>query len=153
MKESFKNNKKPILIIAVLLVLIAGVVGVNAATSDPGSDSDPLVTKSYVDSAISNALSSVGTGSAGNSGYEVIQVEAGKQIIATGCTEMILRSGSAKAIDNGVNGVSDMTQGIDLLKNYTVYQNHLLLVPRDDGRGIRTTSECFVMIRGPYVIQ
>lgn len=150
----FKGNRKAILTIAVLIVLIAGVAAVNAATTEPGSDSDPIVTKSYVDSAISSALANNNDNSGSSSAsYEVVHVDAGKKVIATGATEMILRSGTAQAIDNGSDGVSDMTSGIDLMKNYTVRTNHLLLIPRDDGRGIRTTSECYVMVRGPYEIQ
>ncbi len=152
--EFLKGSKKLILTVAVLVAVVAGAVAVTAATAEPGSDSDPVVTKSYVDSAIADALSGIGTGSGTSTGsYEVVHVEAGKDVIATGSTEMILRSGSAKAVTNGTDGVSDMTSGIDLQKNYTIHANHLLLVPRDDGRGIHTQTECYLMIRGPYVIQ
>lgn len=151
--EFRKGGRKIVLTAAVLIAVVAGVLVVTAATTEPGSDSDPVVTKSYVDSAIADALADVGTGSGSSSSYEVVRVDAGKDVIATGSTEMILRSGTAKAIDNGSDGVSDMTSGIDLKTNYTVHANHLLLIPRDDGRGIRTQTECYLMIRGPYEIQ
>ncbi len=152
LSDFFRNSKKLVLTIAVLIAVIAGAVAVSAATASPGSDSDPVVTKSYVDSAIADALASAGAGSSSSS-YEVVRVDAGKNVIATGSTEMILRSGSANVIDNGSDGVSDMTSGIDMKMNYTVHQNHLLLIPRDDGRGIKTKTECYLMIRGPYEIQ
>ncbi len=152
-QKFLKSNRKAILTITVLIILIVGVAAVNAATTDPGSDSDPIVTKSYVDSAIASALANSSSSGGSSAGYEVVHVDAGKSVIATGATEMILRSGTAQAIDNGSDGVSDMTSGIDLMKNYTVRTNHLLLVPRDDGRGIKTTSECYIMIRGSYEVQ
>jgi hypothetical protein len=68
-------------------------------------------------------------------------------------TEIILRSGEATAIDNGANGVSDITAGKDLMTGQSVGQNHLLLVPKDDGRGIQATTDLFVMVRGAYSIQ
>ena len=151
--EFRKGGKKLVLTAAVLITVVAGALVVTAATTEPGSSSDPVVTKSYVDSAIADALADAGTGSGSSSSYEVVHVEAGKNVIATGATEMILRSGSAKAISNGSDGISDMTSGIDLQMNYTIHANHLLLVPRDDGRGIRTQTECYLMIRGPYEIQ
>ncbi len=154
MKEhgSFKGKRKFIVAAVLLLTLIVGAAAVTAASSEPGSESDPIVTKSYVDSAIASALGSQPASGSSDS-YEVVFVEAGKKVIAKGCTEMILRSGEAAAIDNGANGVSDMTSGTDLKMNYTVRANHLLLVPRDDGRGIRTKTDCYIMIRGPYEIK
>ncbi len=68
-------------------------------------------------------------------------------------TEIILRSGEATAIDNGANGVSDITEGKDLMTGHSIGQNHLLLIPKDDGRGLQAITDLFVMIRGPYSVQ
>ena len=56
-------------------------------------------------------------------------------------------------VDNGANGVSDLTSGIDLMTGMQVETNHLLLVPRDDGRGILVSTEAWVMVRGDYIIE
>lgn len=111
------------------------------------------MTKSYVDSAIANALGSGTSSPSGDNSYEVVFAEAGQRIIATGSAEMILRSGNALVVAPGTDGVSDMTRGLDMKNNYTVYTNHLMLIPRDDGRGIRMQTDGYVMVRGSYEIQ
>lgn len=104
----------------------------------PGSSDDPLVSKSYVDAALS---------------YEVVHAQAGQSIIGGAGTEIVLRSGEATAIDNGANGVSDMTSGTDLMSGTVVQANHLLLTPRSDGRGIYMKTEGYIMVRGEYTIK
>jgi hypothetical protein len=63
-----------------------------------------------------------------------------------------LRSGEATAIDNGYNGVANLTAGMDMMTGNNIELNHLLLVPRADGRGILATTEAWVMVRGSYSI-
>lgn len=92
-------------------------------------------------------------GGTASSTYSVVQANAGQKVLGKGGTEIILRSGEATAIDNGANGVSDITAGQDLMTGQRVGLNHLLLVPKDDGRGIHALTEVFVMVRGPYTIQ
>jgi len=103
-----------------------------------GSAENPLVTKNYVDS---------------KTAYQTVHVFAGQKVIGKGGTEIILRSGEATAIDNGANGVSDITSGVDLMTGMQVGLNHLLLVPRDDGRGIALSTEGWVMVRGDFTIE
>lgn len=47
-------------------LLVGSAISTDAAGSQPGSDSDPLVTKSYVDERIAELEAMVGTGSAGS---------------------------------------------------------------------------------------
>ena len=63
-----KKDKKGIIAVCVFLCMLIGAVAVYA--SSPGSDADPVVTKSYVDSAVKNAIS-------GASGSSNTQVSAG----------------------------------------------------------------------------
>lgn len=139
--------------IAAGLVIIFSVFAMTAAAvaaaGTPGSENDPVVTKSYVDSQIAQ-LKSGGT-AAGS--YTIVEVKVGQKLFGKEGTEMILRSGEATAIDNGANGVSDITAGKDLMTGQAVGLNHLLLVPRDDGRGIQAITDLFVMVRGAYSIQ
>ena len=131
--------KRKSLIITMVIVLVFSAGFAFAAFADgPGSGTDPLVSKSYVDAKTS---------------YTPIQVTAGKQLIGKEGTEVILRSGEATAIDNGANGVSDITAGTDLMTGMQVGMNHLLLVPRDDGRGIYAVTDIWVMVRGDYIIK
>lgn len=129
---------KKIIGIVVASVLILGLGLAFGAVSNPGSETDPVVTKSYVDTKVS---------------YQPLRLEAGQKLIGDEGTEMILRSGEATAVDNGANGVSDITAGKDLMTGNIVTANHLLLIPRKDGRGIVVSTEAWIMIRGNYTIQ
>lgn len=135
--------------LVIIFSVFAVTIAAAAAADTPGSEGDPVVTKSYVDSQIAQ-LKSSGTVS---DTYIVIEVKAGQKVFGKSGTEIILRSGEATAIDNGANGISDITAGKDLMTGQIVGQNHLLLVPKDDGRGIQAITDLFVMVRGPYSIQ
>ena len=133
--------KRRTLIITLVVTIVLGAAFTFMAfgtTNEPGSSNDPLVSKSYVDSKVS---------------YTPIEVKMGQKLIGKEGTEIILRSGIATAIDNGANGVSDITGGTDLMTGANVGLNHLLLIPRDDGRGITAVTDIWVMIRGEYTIQ
>ncbi len=84
--------------------------------------------------------------------YEVVCLKQGQSI--TGSCELILRSGTATALCPGANGISDLTAGADLPGGTAITANHLLIVPRDDGRGLTVTSaEAYIMVRGSYTIK
>jgi len=125
----------------VLAGVLAGWFGKGLAAGEPvlpGSEQDPLVSRSYVDAKLKMA---------------VVEVPAGKQLIGFGGTEIIVRSGSATAIDSELGGLSDVTAGKDLRRGEQAPVNHLLIVPRDDGRGIQAVTPLFVMVRGNYKLQ
>jgi Asp-tRNA(Asn)/Glu-tRNA(Gln) amidotransferase C subunit len=88
--------------------------------------------------------------------FEVIELKDGDRIIAGASTEIILRSGRARAISSVAGGLINVTsesQG-NLVSPSDVPLNHLLIIPRADGRGIRITSEnAWVMIKGNYEIR
>ena len=130
--------KRRNVIIIICLVLVLGVSCAVAAGSTPGSDGDPLVSQSYVDAKTT---------------YTPIQLTAGQSLIGKEGTEIILRSGEATAIGNTENGISDVTGGADLMTGTPVQLNHLLLTPRDDGRGIKAVTDIWVMVRGEYVVK
>lgn len=142
------NKRKLYTILLSVTVLIAATAAVGAETYEPGSENDPVVTKSYVDSKIA-AISSDGEGSV----FQPVSLDAGDKLIGGEGTEIILRSGEAKAITNGTNGISDLTSGKDLSQGAAISQNHLLLVPRADGRGISAVTGTWVLIKGSYTIQ
>lgn len=119
------------------------------AESGPGSAADPLVTKSYVDERFEALAGEPGQSMT----FQVIVVEAGQSLYGKEGTELILRGGQATAIDNGVDGLSDLTSGRDIRQGTTISHNHLLLVPRDDGRGIACVKKSWVMVKGAYTIR
>lgn len=120
-----------------LIVTAMSLIIAFGDTSVPGSTEDPVVTKSYVDSKLA---------------YAVLHLLEGQALIGGEGTEIIVRSGEVKAIDNGIDGISDITAAMDLKSGTICKANHLLLVPRNDGRGITAVTEAYIMIRGPYTL-
>lgn len=141
--------KKVVTAAAVLMIMFSLTTQIGAQSSTPGSEGDPVVTKSYVDSQIAQLKN----GEGGGSTYQAVQLTAGQKLLGNEGTELILRSGEATIVANGENGVSDVTGAMDLLTGQEVAQNHLLLIPRSDGRGILAATEVWIMIRGTYSIQ
>ncbi|MCR4804363.1 MAG: hypothetical protein K5981_01740 [Clostridia bacterium] len=173
-----RNRKSIIILVAAALILAASfhafVFGDNIV---PGTASDPVVSKSYMDAqikvlqdqitALTEQLSKVQSGQGSQGGqsgsqtpapsgdapvFEVVRVESGQSIIAGASAEIILRSGTAIAIASESGGVSDVTGGTDLPTGTAVTKNHLLIIPADDGRGITCTSMCYVMVKGSYTL-
>lgn len=142
------KKKRLIITTAAVIAVIAActAIGAWADSLEPGSSDDPVVTKSYVDNKIAQA-------GAGSSTFTALELKAGQKFIGEEGTEVILRSGEATAIGNGQNGVSDLTGGADLSTGQAVAVNHLLLIPRADGRGITALTDGWVMVRGGYTIQ
>ena len=84
-------------------------------------------------------------------GYETINLKKGQRIVGT--CEVILRSGKAVTVCPGENGISDLTAGTDVLSGKSVVQNHIMAIPRDDGRAIEATTGAYFMIRGSWRIK
>lgn len=157
-----------------LTTLVGGVMVIGSilntpadgAGTTPGTTDDPVVTKSYVDQQIQQALNGGGGGntnptnptqpSQGADEVKNVALKPGKILIADAGTEFIVRSGNAVIYTEVASGVADLTDGKDLLNGETAPKNHLLSFPRD-GRGIQVkegqTSNLIVMVRGGYTIK
>ncbi len=85
--------------------------------------------------------------------FIVVEIKNGGVLEGKEGTEMILRAGSATAIASKDGGVTDLTAGADLKEGTKITKNHLLIIPRDDGRGIRCTGLCYVMVKGDYELK
>lgn len=162
--------------IATAVVLIGGSVWAGSllnmqaegAGTTPGTADDPVVTKSYVDQAIQQALgggvssspSAPSTGDTGSSSssdeIKIVEVKPGKILIASAGAEFIVRAGKAVVYSADANGVADLTDGKDIPNGGSVTNNHLLSFPRE-GRGIQVqegdTHNLTVMVRGGYQIK
>lgn len=150
--------------IGIGLSAIVILLGATRVFSEPGSESDPLVTLSYVEKKIEQLkyyvdteLGKKNTGNETTGSWAVVEVPAGKSLICKDGTEIILRSGEARAIAivvNGVmNGLTDITIGKDLAMEENIIANHLLIIPRDDGRGARALTNSFFLVKGDYEIR
>lgn len=157
------NKRKRTIIAAIGAFVIIGAIGwyqsANADTSMPGGTTDPIVTKSYVDKKFAELQGQTGTGTgepAANSELEVVTLPFGSKLIVDSGGEIIVRTGKAIAYSEDANGLSDMTDGLDIAPGKAVKTNHLILFPRG-GRGVeadpKQTKGLIVLVRGAYTIQ
>jgi hypothetical protein len=131
-------KKRALIMVGTLcLLLVAG-----AFAAEPGTEGDPLVTRSYIESVVYPQMK-----------FSVVDVPAGKSVILNSGTELILRMGNCSVIGTQKGGLSDVTMGFDLANGTNVQGNHLLIAPLDDGRGVTTSTDCIFMIKGNYTIK
>jgi len=146
--------EKLFLFIAAIAVFSFFAINASANVPEPGSEGDPIVTKSYVDKVFNNLKEYIDAKSGGSISFEIVYLERGQLLIGDKSTEIILRSGIASAVDSEMGGLADVTAGKDIRNGEMVSQNHLLIVPRDDGRGIKAENDHVVlMVKGGYSIK
>lgn len=123
-------------VIVALAALASGVwLGrVTAQTPEPGSSADPLVSRSYVDQLTL---------------FRVVSVPAGQAIIGEGGTEIVLRGGKATAIVSQQGGLLNVSAGTDMQQGEEIPPNHLIIIPRSDGRGFVAVTDLVLMVKGP----
>jgi len=154
-----------------MVIGLAAVSLVQAVAAEPGSESDPIVSKSYVDAKVDELTNrivqlveeinrleeTIMKMPAGSGKFEVIELKKGQKLIAGASAEIIVRSGKATAIE-GKNGdsLADITsdQSLEYKTGDVIPNNHLILVSRDDGRGIKAESDkVFLLFKGEYTIE
>ncbi|TEB04281.1 hypothetical protein Psch_04006 [Pelotomaculum schinkii] len=127
-----------VVVVTVALVLALWGFTAFAGDADPGGSGDPLVTQSYVDQYVQ---------------WKVADLKAGQVLKGKAGTELLVRRGQAVVVDSSGNGIPDVTAGVDIAANDKVALNHLLIIPREDGRGIKAIDFAVVMYRGGASIQ
>lgn len=153
------------IIIFTLILAVAFTAVIYAA---PGDSSDPIVVLSYLNDRIKGLISEykldkiqdlqekvdkLASGSIGSStALEVVEIYAGEKLIAGAGTELILRGGKAYVIGSELGGIANVTAGRDFASGAEFVANHLMIVPRDDGRGAYTNNYAIFMVRGKYQI-
>jgi len=178
LERTGKVHKITIIAFIVMVILLVHMVQIVSAV--PEIDEDPLVLKSYVDAEnfklneeikrlndIINELNvkadnlvvkSEGLAAkleelSASREFEAIEVKAGSKIILGASAEIVLRSGKASAVAGTYGGLADLAAGLDLQTGDSVSPNHLLLIARDDGRGIVAETDIWVLIKGKYTIE
>ncbi len=151
-----KHRRKTFLgVLFLLIALVSMVFTIGAA----GSDTDPLISKSYLDTKMNELKSYIDSKTSSNSGsastFTPILVPAKATLLGGEGTELILRSGAATAIEFDKNGIADVTAGKDLRQGIAVPKNHLILIPKEDGRGIKISNseDAWVMVKGTYTVK
>ena len=87
--------------------------------------------------------------------YTVLHVMQGAVVNASAACDIMLRAGEAEAVvpESSQGNLSDYTVGSEIADGQTIPLNHMILIARGDGRGIRvTSSEAYIMIRGEYTV-
>lgn len=161
-----------------MMIAVTNIRGLSANESTPGTSSDPVVTKGYVDrliqqlpihekvaaqeeiigllnsqlNALKKEVQSLEGGASGDNTYTLVDVNPGEALIGKQGTEIILRAGEGTAIISEQGGLQDVTQGTDITSGF-IPKYHLLITPRDDQRGVLVTKKATFMVRGGYTLE
>jgi hypothetical protein len=142
------------------IVMFGGVMAGSAGTAAPGSQDDPLVTRSFVLEQIEKALSDYKNEDTGSEvpdyfKWQVAELAPGQQFEGMAGTEFIVRAGNAALVDPPGSGVPDITSGTNVRAGKSLALDHQLIIPRSDGRGFICLpgKNVIVMYRGEAVIK
>ncbi len=161
-----------------ILSLISFVLFSSLAVFTFSDSEDPLISKSYLDKKMQelrtdiirqvggkkesnkdsddividsgNSSYNSGESESSSSKFVVLHFDKGQKVVLGASTELILRSGKCKLLDPTTNGIPDLTNGSNISLGQVIPLNHLLLSPRDDGRGIECQTETWLLIKGSY---
>ena len=153
-----------------LFTLILSIIFTAVIYAAPGDSNDPIVVLSYLNDRIKALINDykledivnlqkkvddlAKTGGSGGSTatLEVVEIRAGEKLIAGAGAELILRGGKAFVIGSEMGGIANVTSGKDFVSGMEFVANHLMIVPRGDGRGAYTNDYAIFMVRGTYEI-
>lgn len=154
-----------------LFVIVFAILLSTAIFAAPGDSNDPIVVLSYLNQRLSSLISEYkldkistaldkinsmeeqpSSTESGSRAFEIVKINSGEKLIAESGTELILRGGEAYIIGSELGGITDVTAGYDFTNNMKVKDNHLLIIPRSDGRGVYTKDSALFMVRGAYKI-
>lgn len=147
MRGNMKRERYKTSILLVLALALVGILCYRAGRADgagsgvPGSVSDPLITKSYLE----ERLSQVGGGRAAY--FSKVTLARGEQLTLYAGSELMLYAGSAAVV--GADGLVNLTTGELFKRGNSVVRYHLYLAP-EDGCGISADGSVTVYVRGDY---
>ena len=120
-----------------------------------GSDLDAKISE-IIDEELASytpASSSPSSGGASAESFILVNVRKNQRIIGGEGTEFVVRSGQGVIIATEYGGIAALTAGYDLTNGIAVPLNHHLLVPRNDSRGIKFSTNAIVLIKGTYTVK
>lgn len=160
------KNKKVLYVLAGILILAVGV-GVGAyAASAFGTQSDPLISKSYLDDVLTPQLQADfesqidestqqleqeinGVESSISGNFSTVTLTAGQVLEGSVGCEIVLRLGSAAAY--GTTGLTDLTSGAVVSNGSSVTANHLCVVSAAN-EGVKASGSVTLLVRGTFSI-
>ena len=143
------------LVIVLTLAVVAGATVY--AVSNYGSQSDPLITKSYLDKVLQPKLEAelntqLKTAEEQLRGstpgeFTELSLSSGQTLRCNAGGELLLRSGSAKALCS----LADTTAGSSVAEGSSLTANHLYMCAEDSG-GLSASGSVTVLVSGSYSI-
>ncbi len=166
--------------IAVLL-MAATLFGVAALAEGEGTQSDPLVTLSYIDRVFTDAvlklfqdklelraaelenglnakISAIEQAYGGaskiveRSTYKVVSLSDGQTLVCQRGAELLLRVGGAYVVASDSPGLVDTSSTENLENGKALVKNHMYMVTINN-HGIRASGSVKVVVRGDYAIK
>jgi hypothetical protein len=153
-----KNRIFVAMAVSFVILLLGSALAAAAVTGEPGSADDPLVTRSYLESQL-KALSGGSNDGATDapvekySRWQVMDLAPGQRLEAKAGTELIVRAGQTVVLDPSGSGIPDVTAGTNITVGKVIALDHLLIIPRTDGRGINARSKTIVMYKGEVEVK
>ena len=114
-------------------LLFCSGMQVGAATNEPGSAGDPLITLSYLEQRLEQNGSS----------YKCITLKKGEFLSAAQGAQIILYTGTAAVLENLI----DITEGKTAAGGAMAEKYHLYLAPAD-GSGFTAQTTCVIFLSG-----
>lgn len=179
MSKGRKNRWFTALTASVLSITCLGVFVV--ASSTVGGESDPLITKSYLEEQVTPALRNEVNATAeaemdeklvelnqelealrqqvsqtmvgGTGQYEVVSLDKGDSITLNVGTQVLLRSGVARATSTDNPSFVNLTQGSTINTGSNLTANHLYLASATGRSILATSDDTVLMVYGGYVLQ
>lgn len=163
---------KRILRTIISLTMLSAVLLICVAADDLySSKDDPLISLSYANDVLgpqimTEVLKKIDADyvkkselePSDQSGYTLLTLSQGQTIMAKGVLEIIPVEGEAEAVITSASNISDgagiidTTSGSVVTNGETLSGNHLLVIPKADGRGLRAVSQLQILVRGEYNI-
>lgn len=130
-----KKNKFLLIGAAVLTgtLLFCSGMQVGAATNEPGSVGDPLITLSYLEQRLEQT---------GN-GYQCLTLKKGENLSVSQGSQIILYTGTASVLENLI----DTTVGSLVSGGTKAEKYHAYLAPAD-GSGFTAQTTCVIFLSG-----
>ena len=148
-----RQRKRTFIALAALVLVLAAVVTAYAVSSY-GTQSDPLITKSYLDEVLQPQLLEEFDGMLSDGAdFRVVTLQNGQTLSAEVGCEVMLRIGSASASGPDSPVLVDTTSGTTLENGGAMEKNHLYMITIVSN-GLKATADgTKVLVSGSYTIK
>lgn len=114
--------------------------------SSPGSDGDPIITKSYLDLRLGNLGDK---GGASGSNFKKVRLKKGSRLLAEEGSLLLVYKGNGSVI--GSDGLINTSHGVLFKRGDSLVKYHVFLSP-SEGSGILAKDRMTIFLSGSYQI-